>query len=366
MSTIVTLIEYPQVSSDMKKYFILTKLFNITLMLCAAIILRYFSKIKILAHVLALITMFSYPALGEMFRPTYENALLPVFIISSMFIPVPRKYLFTIIFLSSISFCAVYYYNYERNLKLASEMNVFDNMWSIFSFAIVAAVTAHTLNFERDLRNKAQGRYSLIGKHAAAILHDLKNIISTPLLQITELRSATKNHNTLEIESAISDIETTLSQAASLAIRFNQMTVLANTEKSRVKISETILEVKTILNRRLNGVTVDIIGDHALFADQGFITSLFLNLFMNSLAAMAKSDLKKIMISIDSKKICFQDTGTGFNEEALKHINKNLTFTDKVDGSGNGLRIIKEACLDLGAKVKFFNTPNGATVEILI
>lgn len=366
MSSIVTFIEYPQVQNDLKIYFLVSKLLVLFFCITGSVILFIKKRFHFLAHMLAFVSFLIYPALGEMFRPTYEYAILPMFMISAMFVPFSRKILFPSFFVATLAFCYVYYIHYDRNLLLIQEMNVFDNIFSFIIFGITAAYVSHTLNFERDLRNKAQARYSLIGTQASAILHDLKNILSTPLLQIDHLRSVTQSQNNPQLEAAIVDIEKTLTDAATIAIRFNQMSVLANTDKSLVKITETISEVKAILNRRLNGVRVEIEGDRQVMADHGFITSLFLNLFMNSLAAMEKSEYKKISIVIDDKKISFKDTGSGFSEEALKHIKKNLTYTDKKNGSGNGLRIIKEACLDLGAGVKFYNSANGACVDILI
>lgn len=365
MCFIVTLIEYPQVEQHLKIYFIWAKTFNICMCAFALLIMAANKKVNFYSHFFSLLPFLTYPALGEIFRPTYEYALLPVFIIGAMFIPLQRKFLFPLFACSTLAFCYVYYQNYDRNMLLLTQMNVYDNMWSFVTFCLTAMIASHVLNFERELRNKAQARYSLIGTQASAILHDLKNILATPLLQIDHLRSLIPDQN-LQVQTAVSDIEKTLTDAATIAIRFNQMSVLANTEKSLVKISDTISEVKAILNRRLNGVTVEIQGDRSVMADQGFITSLFLNLFMNSLAAMAKSEVKIVTILVDNKKISFKDTGSGFSEEALKHINKNLTFTDKENGSGNGLRIIKEACLDLGAGVKFYNSANGACVDILI
>lgn len=366
MAVSVMILEYPQVSEDMKIYFVLTKLFTIILIFIALLILLKFREYSKYAHTILVIGAAVYPAFGELFRPTYEYALMPLFITLAMFAPISKRYLYSAMIISTSFFCVVYFYTYQRNLTLVAEMNVFDNIWTFVLYSFVGCITAHNLTSERDLRFKAQVRYSLIGTQAAAILHDLKNILSAPLLQIDELRLATKDQNNRNVDIAISDIEKNLSHAASMAMRFNQMTVLANTEKSKVKISDTLLEVKSILNRRLNGVIVDIQGDHEILADHGFITSLFLNLFMNSLSAMIKSENKKIVILINTKRIIFQDFGPGFSSDALKHINKNLNFSDKEGGSGNGLRIINEACLDLGAKVSFYNNTSGACVEISI
>lgn len=360
------LIEYPQVENDLKDYFLFSKITGYLVCTIGIVILLVKKKYNFYAHMLAFVSILSHPALGQLFRPTYEAEILPGFIIASMFVPLKRKILFPLFAASTLAFCYVYYIKFDRNLLLLKEMHVLDNIWTHISHCIGAIYISNVMNFERDLKNKAQARYSLIGTQASAILHDLKNILSTPLSQIDQLRSLTKVNNNLELEAAISDIEKILTDAATIAIRFNQMSVLANADKSMVKISDTISEVKAILNRRLNGVQLEIEGDRSVMADQGFITSLFLNLFMNSLAALEKSENKKISIVIDDKKISFKDTGSGFSDEALKHINKNLTYTDKADGSGNGLRIIKEACLDLGAGVKFYNSESSACVDILI
>ncbi len=372
-TTAVLFIEYAQVEKDLRIQFLFSKLFILIFYLIAWYRLKKNKKFDFMAYFLTCLAMCLYPALGQIFRPTYEYAMLPLFLLIGMFVPFRRNVIFTFQAVGTILFCIVYYLNYEKNLKAFSEMNVFDNLFSFITFGVVAGAAVYILNFERQLKYQAQTRYTLIGAHATAVIHDLKNLMATPRIQIENLKNFVQlKSNQIseqklfsEIIEQIDELEQSLEQTTQIALRFNQMAVLTNSEKTLIHISQVIADVKAILKKRLQFVELNIQGDKKLNVDNGFMTSLFLNLFMNSLQALSHQSTKKIEIIISEDKILFQDNGPGFTTEVLHALGRKKQLSTKQNGTGLGLVIIREAAEELGANVSFYNHMNGgACVEL--
>ena len=361
---ITTIIEYPQTQIDLQFYFILAKLFTLICTLQAIIYFSIKKKYSFFPHFFVFFGFCTYSALGEIFRPTYEYALTPIFVIGMMLAPLSLRLMLIFVGIGTALFCWVYFIFYERNLVLIQSMNVYDNMYTFVTFGLTSGFTAYFLNFERQQKLDAQARYSLIGAQATSIIHDLKNLLSSPRILIDNLNQLLVNQKTPEIVAAISEIEITLKHASESSLRFNQMAVLSNTDRTKILIKEIVTEVQFMLHQRLKDVEVAVQGDSEIIADRGFLTSLFLNLFMNSLSAFSQTANKKISITIDNEHIVFQDNGIGFSMDVLKALNAGLSMTTKKDGTGLGLLIIREACRDLGAKVRIYNSEVGACIEI--
>jgi len=372
-SSAVFLIEYPQVEKNLLFYFWISKVSILLMYLVSWYRLKTRQSFDYMAYYLVCFTMSIYPALGQIFRPTYEYAMLPLFLLMGMFVPFRKNIIFSFQALGTILFCIVYYLNYEKNLAAFTHMSVFDNLFSFITFGVVAGAAVYILNFERQLKYQAQTKYTLIGAHATAVIHDLKNLIATPRIQIENLKNfiqAQSNQSQIQnifpqIIEQIDDLEESLEQTTQITLRFNQMAVLTNSEKSLIQVSEVIKDVKSILKKRLQSVELNLQGDKTFNVDNGFMTSLFLNLFMNSLQALSHQINKKIDITITENKILFQDNGPGFADEVLQALNQKKQLSTKQNGTGLGLVIIREAAEELGAHVTFYNLKQGgACVEL--
>jgi hypothetical protein len=373
ITIIVFFIEISQVIPAEIYYFIFAKSFGFFSAFVAIWRLRKSGEYDLLAYVMICISFTTYPFLGELFRPTYEYSMLPIYLAFGMFVPLKKIVIYLFQIIGTIAFCLVYYFTYERNLKLISQMNVYDNIFSLVIFGLTAGYVTHVLGFERSLRLQAQMRFFLIGRHATTIVHDLKNMIGLPRLQIDNLKKMlTEPELKLPIDAKnilslqIDEIENSIEQTAQTAIRFNQMVVLSNEQKVEVSLLELIQEVTLILKRQLNGIDVDIVGNRQMKVDRGLTLSLFLNLFLNSIDALVGVDLKKIEVIIDPKRVTFKDNGAGFSAEAIENFENMKMISAKKYGSGFGLLIIKEASEELGAKPKFYNLAHGgACIELI-
>lgn len=363
---VVMLIEVFQVSPEQRQYYVISKIVFFALFASGTILVLINKKwIRQGAYHLIFFSYIYYSVAGEAFRPTYEYSLLLTSLAMALVMPFRAIVMYFYIFLNLVAFCCVYYVFYERNIMLAKEMNVFDNMFSFFGFSLLAVSVYYVLSSEKKQREKAIQRYTLMGAQATTIIHDLKNVLATPNLLVDHLRQAVAENNQPEIDESLKNIERKLQHASQSLLRVNQMSMLSNTKKLTVNLSNLIDEVKLILGRRLKDVHVELNGDKALNVDYGFTSSLFLNLFINSLAALHGKDNKKIKIDITENKITFSDNGGGFQLDVLKDIQRNNSVTTKLDGSGYGLVIVKEACQELGAEVNFSNNSHGAQIQII-
>lgn len=374
ITTIIFFIEVSQVEQELLLYFVLVKFVGIATVLWPILRLYRRGRYDAFSYTLLCISIASYPPLGQLFRPTYEYSLLPIYLIFAMFVPLKRIVILSVQVGGTLAFCVVYYLTFERNIKLAAQMNVFDNIFSYLVFGFTAAYVSHVLAFEKSLRMQAQTRFLLIGRHAATIVHDLKNMIGLPRLQIDNLKQKiNQEYDTSNLSgetrnvllAQADEIESSIEQTAQAAFRFNQMVVLSNDQKTEVAVTELLQEVMSLLRRQLQSVRVDVSGDRIVNADRGLALSLFLNLFLNSIEALSLETEKYIQIVIDQKKISFKDNGSGFAPGVIESFYKMKSISSKKYGNGFGLLIIKEASEELGASAKFYNLPEGgACVEL--
>ena len=102
---------------------------------------------------------------------------------------------------------------------------------------------------------------------------------------------------------------------------------------------------------------------------------LFFNLIKNSIESIqekvkkANKSLKNFDIEINRRRdyivVNLNDTGEGFKNKKTKDIIKPY-YTTKEKGTGLGLSIVDKIINDHNGSIKFFNTNNGAKVQIII
>ena len=360
---LIPLVEYGQILPNMRiAYLCFRVLFAGTAVTAILVLKNDINSFR--GNLIAAFTAGLSPAVFAFFQPGYEYLLIIGMLGFALFFYVGKLFINLFLTISFIFFSISYYVNYQRNVVLAPAISVWDNLLSFFWFVAMAWIIFHTLSFQRRERDKAILRYTLIGQQASRIIHDLKNLIMTPSLELESLKPLIKNHPDENVRHLIENLGTTLSEASRLTLSFNQMSVLANNRRQLLSLSELIEEIKFLLRNRLRNVDVVVEGDLTIEVDQGFMQSVFLNLFMNSLDSLQEVKIKKILINLNKSRILFEDSGKGFSQDVLAKLNKNESITQGKNGSGIGLIILREACEDLKAHVIFKNAGLGACVEI--
>tara|TARA_B100000676_G_C17250687_1_gene423272 strand:- start:19 stop:507 length:489 start_codon:yes stop_codon:yes gene_type:complete len=104
--------------------------------------------------------------------------------------------------------------------------------------------------------------------------------------------------------------------------------------------------------------------------DRSHLTRILNNIIKNAIEAIPQERVKKISISLSSKKnhweICIQDNGTGIPYDLQAKIFEPK-FTTKNSGMGLGLAMVKNIIDDFNGKISFISKlDKGTTFYILI
>jgi len=101
------------------------------------------------------------------------------------------------------------------------------------------------------------------------------------------------------------------------------------------------------------------------------LEQVFINLFQNSIDAMAESDEKKIMVTMRSTgvviEISFSDTGPGIQPEMQESIFEPFITTKKLeDRSGLGLAIIKNIIKEHKGTIEYRQEPDRGAKFVIV
>jgi two-component system sensor histidine kinase HydH len=103
--------------------------------------------------------------------------------------------------------------------------------------------------------------------------------------------------------------------------------------------------------------------------DPDRMTQVFLNLFLNALAAMYKGGVLTVSVARqddDTLRVCVADTGTGIRREDLGRV-FDPYFTTKPSGTGLGLAIVHRIVEAHGGEIRLESEPGkGSTFTILL
>ena len=143
-----------------------------------------------------------------------------------------------------------------------------------------------------------------------------------------------------------------------------------------LKVLDENIELLKKIDSSINFTVSNKIGKKVLINfDNEQFNRLFFNLIKNSIESIqekvkkANKSLKNIDIEINRRRdyivVNLNDTGEGFKNKKTKDIIKPY-YTTKEKGTGLGLSIVDKIINDHNGSIKFFNTNNGAKVQIII
>lgn len=207
-------------------------------------------------------------------------------------------------------------------------------------------------------------RLSLLGKFAASMAHDIRNPLATisgnvSILKLDEPNPLKNRKDAFDrIDRSISRI----SHQIEFVMEYVRGTPLSKSEQ----------HLRTILVNTLENVpvpdNVEVLlpkSNPTLFCDPKKLSSVFENLFLNSIQAM--KDGGKITIKLakihQDLLIYVEDTGEGIPDDDLEKIFE-LLYTTKKQGSGIGLFICKQVIEQHGGTISIKNNPTTFTISI--
>ena len=218
---------------------------------------------------------------------------------------------------------------------------------------------------------------------ARKMAHEIKNPLTPIQLTIDNLNS--KYLTDLNDEKKIKyqdNLKTILKQIKQIENLVNEFSDFARMPKPLIKNNdlikvldeniELLKKIDTSINFKINNKT----GKKVLINfDNEQFNRLFFNLIKNSIESIKEKvkktnkSLKNIDIEINHRRdyitVNLTDTGMGFKDKKTKDIIKPY-YTTKEKGTGLGLSIVDKIINDHNGSIKFFNTNNGAKVQIII
>jgi signal transduction histidine kinase len=140
-----------------------------------------------------------------------------------------------------------------------------------------------------------------------------------------------------------------------------------------VKLEKTKLVLDKIIDENNTQIISDFSKGHILYANNGYIESIFYNLLSNALKYRSPDRPCVIKISSEVRgdlfMLYFSDNGIGIDLE--KHGDKIFglykRFNLEIDGKGLGLYLVKSHALAMGGEAQIESTPDkGTTFKIIL
>jgi two-component system, cell cycle sensor histidine kinase and response regulator CckA len=233
-------------------------------------------------------------------------------------------------------------------------------------------------NFEEQLRHSQ--KMEAVGLLAAKVAHDFNNVLTVINMhaELIELRA-----NDDGLRSKAAEILTAITSASSLTkqlLAFGRKQVVAPVLLNLAYvISDLRSMIRCVVGVETNIVTLICKAAGLVFADQGQMEQVLLNLAYNAHDAMPRDGTLTITLdriacqsmtdrspSGDYVKLSVQDTGTGIAPEIKPRIFDPF-FTTKPTGSGLGLSTVLGIVEEAGGYVTVDSTPGqGSTFSIYL
>lgn len=225
-----------------------------------------------------------------------------------------------------------------------------------------------------------EARLSAIGLLTASIHHEIKSpvFVMKGLAEtgLDKLKTSTfKNQE--DAEKQLADVcEKIIHQSSRVLEIISSFREMARSKKGKTFLLEAV-HLKKVINdifplfaNELRSKEIDfqceIPEDVVVRADRSSMEEIFLNLLLNSIQAIENKGCISISVSLDEKKVivCIKDDGKGIPWEARERLFEPF-FSDKREGSGLGLYIVKELISRNQGSIYIFNSENRGGVAKL-
>ena len=222
-------------------------------------------------------------------------------------------------------------------------------------------------------------RLSAMGEMASALAHELNQplaAISNYMKGSRRLLAGSADPNTSKIESAMDRAAEQALRAGQIIRRLRDFVSRGESEKRVESLSKLIEEAGALglTGAREQNVKLRFNldpGFDLVLADRVQIQQVLVNLFRNSLEAMAQSQRRELIVrntgvADDMVEIEVSDTGSGFHEDVKPNLFQTF-FTTKETGMGVGLSISRSIVEAHGGRMSAeSNAAGGATFRFTL
>lgn len=358
---------YTPIGREDYKIMIMLRTPLVLMALLAAYILRR-NPFSVIGNSIICMVFLLYTCVGHYFEPIYYACFLQTLFCFSFLFYTSRRLHFILTTIKTLAFGAFYLYTYDLVKYRQGAETPADVLTTIVISYGLALMIHHFFTAERGLREIANDRFSLLGRHASNMVHDIKGSISIPQLYLHEVQKSLDSKDYDQVKEYLKKMESSLLRTEKTIFDLNQLSRMTEEGDKPFNVSEGLSDVLDLLAKRLHDVEIKINGDFAVKGERGIICSVFLNLILNAIENFkrSKTENPKIEVSISAKSrtVSFVDNGGGFSKEALVSLKGNSFATATTSNSGLGLYLVRENLKTIKGQVSFQNVESGAKVEI--
>jgi signal transduction histidine kinase len=214
------------------------------------------------------------------------------------------------------------------------------------------------------------GKMASLGLMAAGIAHEVGNPLASSSARLRLLEEEPEREF---VKKSIPLLMGQIDRISRIVKDISSFSRTVSYELSVCNVNSIILEVVTILKFHRSPYKIHIGTELAdripeIRATKDQITSVFLNLGLNAFEAMEDRggalSIKTYTMG-DSIHIVFKDSGPGISEEVFPKLFTPF-FTDKADGLGLGLCIVRKMLETHGGSIEVENHPEGGAIFSVI
>ncbi len=336
-------------------YVVLKFLFAIVAMIFAAYF--YLREPDDTVFALFMIMISIYCLVFMWFAPLYEVAYLEAAIASSFF-RLRRKWLYPLIFGSCLVGIFITYFIQDGINWQLRPIDRSDWYSTIISFFLVAwfiqqfALVAHQREKER------LSRFGVIGKEATRLTHDIKGLLSSPILMLEAINAQQKASSDRH-EAQVQELSNHLKTVSEMIKSIHRL-IHVEGAPERVNVNRVLLTSLAALEPRLRGIKITLPQDRTLWANPERLHSIFFNLFLNSIEAFEKNKISDPSIEIywGGNSLIIKDNAGGTALHLLDSHSNDL-------GPGLGLKLVKIDIEHIGGKFQISSKDGGTQVKML-
>lgn len=254
-------------------------------------------------------------------------------------------------------YCAVVH-GYRRTLRVSCTMLRNQRSEEIGTVVYVRDVTNKALLEERLRRME---RYMGLGSLAAGLQHEIKNPLSALSLHIQLLQERLDQDSAHpDVHEMLEVLSTEVRRISEVLDSFRNYTSVQQLGRTPVVIGRLIEKLVRLLRPEAQIQNIDLVTDlpdqpaGRVLADSAQLEQVFLNLALNSMAAMPGGG--KLTFRVESQKdavrISVLDTGQGIPAEIQSQV-FDPYFTTRHDGTGMGLALCDKMIRQHGGSIEF-------------
>ena len=268
--------------------------------------------------------------------------------------------------------------NYRKNRTLYKEEMLLYPVYDQEGQVANQVIIKRDITEEKRLESIAEAANLMdnIGFIFSSIRHELGNPINSIKVSLSVLESNINNYDT---ETITRFIHRSLSDIKRVEYLLKTLKNFSIFERPDVKATD----MNALLEKLIQLTEKDLAKQYVMLAimcppkpligmiDPRAFLQVLLNLIMNAVAALDKSDNKKITISLKQKKqsqltFTLEDNGCGMEEETVNNLFRPF-FTTKPEGTGLGLVIVKKMLSKMNCSITATSRKGkGTRMEIII